>query len=104
MCKTCYTKNRGVQDALFFCVDGLAGFKEAIGTVYPEAQIQRYIIHNVAQKHGMPNYQREMHGVFRGDVQTVRRHIVGGTNRTLISVKTTSRLCRIGACRRLSAE
>ena len=34
----------------------------------------------------------------------VRRHIVGGTNRTLISVKTTSRLCRIGACRRLSAE
>ena len=35
---------------------------------------------------------------------SVRRHIVGGTNRTLISVKTTSRLCRIGACRRLSAE
>ena len=24
-------KNRGVQDVLFFCVDGLPGFKEAIG-------------------------------------------------------------------------
>ena len=35
-------KNRGVKDVLFFCVDGLAGFKEAVGAVYPQAQIQRY--------------------------------------------------------------
>lgn len=28
-------KNRGVQDVLFFCVDGLPGFKEAIQAVYP---------------------------------------------------------------------
>ena len=35
-------KNRGGKDVLFFCVDGLAGFKEAIGAVYPQAQIQRY--------------------------------------------------------------
>ena len=33
----------------------------------------------------------------------VRRHIVGGANRTLISVETPLRLCRIGTCRRLSA-
>jgi len=38
-------KNRGVQDVLFFCVDGLPGFKEAIKAVYPNAEIQRYIIH-----------------------------------------------------------
>lgn len=38
-------KNRGVQDILFFCVDGLTGFKEAIGAVYPDAQIQRCVIH-----------------------------------------------------------
>ncbi len=38
-------KNRGVQDVLFFCVDGLAGFKEAIQAVYPQAQVQRCIIH-----------------------------------------------------------
>lgn len=35
---------------------------------------------------------------------TVRRHIVGGANRTLISVKTPLRLCRTGTCRKLSAE
>ena len=34
----------------------------------------------------------------------VRRHIVGGENRTLISVKTPLRLCRTGTCRKLSAE
>ena len=38
-------KNRGVQDVLFFCVDGLSGFREAIEAVYPNAQTQRCIIH-----------------------------------------------------------
>ncbi|MPW27375.1 IS256 family transposase [Alkalibaculum sp. M08DMB] len=38
-------KNRGLQEALFFCVDGLAGFKEAINAVYPKARVQRCIIH-----------------------------------------------------------
>lgn len=38
-------KNRGVQEVLFFCVDGLAGFKEAINAVYPNAEVQRCIIH-----------------------------------------------------------
>lgn len=33
----------------------------------------------------------------------VRRHIVGGANRTLISVETPVRLCHIGTYRRLSA-
>lgn len=33
----------------------------------------------------------------------VRRHIVGGANRTLISAETPLRSCRIGTCRRLSA-
>lgn len=38
-------KNRGVTDVLFFCVDGLSGFKEAIHAVYPQAEVQRCIIH-----------------------------------------------------------
>ena len=35
--------------------------------------------------------------------ESVRRHIVGGTNRTLISANLPSRSCRTGTCRRLSA-
>ena len=38
-------KNRGVTDVLFFCVDGLTRFKEAIHSVYPNAEVQRCIIH-----------------------------------------------------------
>ena len=34
---------------------------------------------------------------------SVRRHIVGGTYRTLISVQNPLRLCRTGICRSLSA-
>lgn len=40
-------KNRGVHDVLIFCVDGLKGFKEAIGATFPFAKIQRYIIHQI---------------------------------------------------------
>lgn len=38
-------KNRGVQDILIACVDGLEGFPEAINTVFPGAEIQLCIIH-----------------------------------------------------------
>lgn len=38
-------KNRGLKDVLFFCVDGLPGFKETINAVFPQAQIQRCVIH-----------------------------------------------------------
>lgn len=40
-------KNRGLQDILIACVDGLKGFPDAIATVYPQTQIQLCIIHMV---------------------------------------------------------
>ena len=40
-------KNRGVQNVLIFCVDGLNGFKEAIGATFPFARLQRCIIHQI---------------------------------------------------------
>ncbi len=50
-------KNRGLRDVLFFCVDGLAGFKEAISAVYPDAQIQRCVIHMLRNSFKYVNYQ-----------------------------------------------
>jgi len=51
-------KNRGVQDILIACVDGLKSFPEAIETVFPQTQIQlcivhltRYSLHYVSWKH-----------------------------------------------------
>lgn len=38
-------KNRGLNDILIACVDGLKGFPDVINTVYPEARIQLCIVH-----------------------------------------------------------
>lgn len=40
-------KVRGVQDILLACVDGLKGFPEAIKSVFPDAEIQTCIIHQI---------------------------------------------------------
>lgn len=40
-------QNRGVQDILIACVDGLSGFPDAINTVYPAAKVQLCIVHMV---------------------------------------------------------
>jgi transposase-like protein len=40
-------QNRGLQDILIACVDGLKGFPDAINAVYPETHIQLCIVHMV---------------------------------------------------------
>jgi putative transposase len=40
-------KNRGVEDILIACVDGLTGFPEAIQAVYPKTQVQLCIVHMI---------------------------------------------------------
>lgn len=40
-------KNRGVEEILIACVDGLSGFPEAIEVVYPKARVQLCIVHQV---------------------------------------------------------
>jgi putative transposase len=40
-------KNRGVTDVFIACIDGLKGFPEAIETVFPQAQVQLCIVHQV---------------------------------------------------------
>lgn len=42
-------QGRGVTDIFIACIDGLTGFKDAIQAVFPRAQIQRCIIHQVRQ-------------------------------------------------------
>ena len=40
-------KNRGVNDILIACVDGLKGFEEAITSVFPNTEIQQCIVHQI---------------------------------------------------------
>ena len=39
--------NRGVQDILIACVDGLKGFPEAIETIYTDTEVQHCVIHQI---------------------------------------------------------
>jgi putative transposase len=50
-------RNRGVQDILIACVDGLKGFPEAIGTVYPKAEVQLCIVHMVRNSLAYVNWK-----------------------------------------------
>jgi transposase-like protein len=40
-------KNRGVQDILIACMDGLTGFPDAVRAVYPDTHVQLCIVHMV---------------------------------------------------------
>lgn len=40
-------RNRGTEDIFIISVDGLTGFVDAIGAVYPNAEIQRCIVHQI---------------------------------------------------------
>jgi putative transposase len=40
-------RNRGVQDILIACVDGLTGFPEAIASEFPKTEVQLCIVHMV---------------------------------------------------------
>ena len=47
VCMSGRMKNRGVEDILIACVDGLTGFPEAISAVYPKTEVQQCIIHQI---------------------------------------------------------
>lgn len=62
-------KNRGVNDIMVICADGLTGIKDAIGTAFPKAEYQRCIVHQVRNtlKHV---YYKDMKP-FAADLKTI---------------------------------
>jgi putative transposase len=50
-------RNRGGQDILVACVDGLKDFPEAIGSVYPKTEVQLCIVHMVRNSLGYVNWK-----------------------------------------------
>lgn len=40
-------KNRGVEDILIACIDGLKGFPEAIEAIFPKTKVQLCIVHQI---------------------------------------------------------
>ena len=50
-------KNRGVEDILFACVDGLKGFPEALESVFPKTTVQTCIVHMIRNSTRFVSYQ-----------------------------------------------
>lgn len=40
-------QNRGVEDVLIACIDNLKGFAEAIESIYPKAEVQLCVVHQI---------------------------------------------------------
>ena len=63
--------NRGVSDILIACVDGLKGFPEAIGTIYPETEVQQCVIHQI--RNSMKYVASKHQKAFMADLKPVYR-------------------------------
>jgi putative transposase len=54
-------KQRGVADVLFFCVDGLTGFPEAIEATFPDSTVQTCLVHQVRASMKFVSYKDRKH-------------------------------------------
>lgn len=61
-------KNRGVNDILIACVDGLKGFPEAITAIFSQTQVKLCIVHLIPNslKYVGSQYQKEFIGDLKG--------------------------------------
>lgn len=50
-------KNRGVEDILIACVDGLSGFPQSIEAAYPETEVQQCIVHQIRNSTRYTSYK-----------------------------------------------
>ena len=62
-------QNRGMKDMLIACVDGLKGFPDAIGTVFPNTKIQLCIVHML--RHSMKYVSWKDRKAVAGDLKSV---------------------------------
>ena len=50
-------RNRGIEDILIACVDGLTGFPQAIEAVFPQTEVQHCIIHQIRNSTRFVSYK-----------------------------------------------
>lgn len=62
-------ESRGVKDVLIACVDGLSGFSDAIGAVFPQTIVQRCVIHQI--RHSLRYVTWSDRKEFMADLKTV---------------------------------
>lgn len=73
-------KQRGIEDVLIACVDGLTGFPEAIKGVFPKTEIQLCIVHQirnslryVASKN-QKEFMKDLKAVYQASSKDIAEH------------------------------
>ncbi|OCG76864.1 transposase, partial [Gilliamella sp. Nev6-6] len=66
-------QNRGLNDILIACVDGLVGFPEAINTIYPQTEVQLCVIHQI--RHSIKYVASKHHKAFMSDLKLVYKAV-----------------------------
>ena len=67
--------NRGIKDILIVCVDGLKGFPEAIESIYPKAEVQLCVVHQIRHSLKYISYKDkkefmdDLKGVYKADTK-----------------------------------
>jgi len=64
-------KERGVEDILIACIDGLKGFPEAIAAIFPKCEVQLCVIHQI--RHSLRYVASKDQKKFMGDLKEVYR-------------------------------
>jgi putative transposase len=76
-------KQRGVQDILICCVDGLKGFPEAIEAVYPQTTVQTCIVHLI--RHSLKYVPRRQYDAVVKDLKPI--YTAGNPNTALLALE-----------------
>lgn len=68
-------QNRGMEDILIACIDNLKGFKEAIQSIYPKAEVQSCIVHQIRNSlkyvvsKDQKEFMRDLKQVYRAETK-----------------------------------
>jgi putative transposase len=66
-------QNRGVQDILIACVDGLKGFPEAIEAIFPQTEVQVCIVHMIRNSFKFVPHKKSKE--FTGDLKKIYKAV-----------------------------
>lgn len=62
-------KNRGVQDILVLCADGLTGLKDAISAIYTKTEYQRCIVHQIRNLYHIQELANDLKTVYKASTE-----------------------------------
>lgn len=74
--------NRGVNDIFIACIDNLQGFAEAIESIFPQAEVQLCVVHQIRNSHkylshkDVKAFMKDLQGVYRAATKELaERHL-----------------------------